>query len=287
MARTIATIYNAMVLEKETMTQLNALQPNIDSSQTLLADLTTASRVAIWRLMFFIVSVSIWTLEKLFDEHVAWIENRALELIVGTVKWYNTISLEFQYGDSLVLVGDTYQYSPVVEANRIISLASVNEVGGQVLIKVAKLSGSTPIPLTTPELDAFKYYINKRKFAGVIINAISRAADQLKIQYKIYYNPLVITSTGESISSPGNFPVEDAINNYIKNLPFDGIFKITDLTDKIQLAAGVVDPVFQTAEVKYGANPYTLMVDKYNPNAGYLEIDPSNPLSSTLTYILS
>jgi hypothetical protein len=285
MARTISQIYNSMVLEKETMTELNALQPAIDNSQTLLSDLTSASRVAVWRLIFFVVSVSIWTLEKLFDEHIAWIDNRASELIVGSKKWYNTVALNYQHGDSLVLINDKFQYATINEANKIINLASVNEVGGQVLVKVAKLSGSTPIPLTTPELEAFQAYMKSMKFAGTVLNAISRPADQLMINYRIYYDPLVLSSTGESLSTPGVYPVEEAINNYIKKLPFDGIFKVTSLTDQIQLANGVVDPVFESAEVKFGANPYNQLIDKYNPNAGYMEIDPANPLSTTITYI--
>lgn len=287
MARTIQEIYNVMVAEKETLTELNALQPNIDSSQTLLTDLTSASRVAVWRLLFFVIAVCIWTNEKLFDEHILWIENRASQLIVGTTKWYQTITLEFQYGDSLVMVGDVYQYPIITPANQIVKLASVNEVGGQVLVKVAKLSGLTRVPLTVPELASLQTYLNKRKFAGVIVNAISRNADLLKIHYKVYYDPLVLTPTGELISTPGVFPVEDAINNYCVGLKFDGVFVTTDLTDKIQQSEGVINPVFQTAEVKYGSNPYTVMGDTYNPNAGYMAVDSAYPLSTTITYIQS
>lgn len=285
MARSIQTIYDAMITEKETMISLNSLQPSIDSSQTLLSDLTTSSRVAVWRLLFFVMAVGIWSLEKLFDEHVLWIENRAKQLIVGTAIWYRTKALEFQYGDALVMVDGVYQYSPVVSANQIVSLASVNEVGGQVLIKVAKSTSGIPEPLTTPELDAFIAYMKKIKFAGVYVSSISRDPDLLKIQYKIYYDPLVMNASGELISNTSIKPVEDAINNYCKELPFDGIFTLTELTDKIQQAVGVSNPVFQTAEVKYGVNPYVVMGDYYNPNAGYLKVDPAFPLTTTITYI--
>ena len=69
MARQISEIYNELVLEKQNFTQLNALQPNIDSSQTLLNDLNTSSKVAVWRLIFFVVAVGIWSLENIFDIH--------------------------------------------------------------------------------------------------------------------------------------------------------------------------------------------------------------------------
>lgn len=285
MARSITQIYDAMVLEKESMLSLNELQPSIDSSQTLLNDLTSASKVAVWRLLFFVTAVGIWSLEKLFDEHVIWIENRAKQLIVGTTKWYRTIALEFQYGDALELVNDVYQYPVINPLNKIVALASVNEVGGQVLVKVAKSNAGVPEKLSIPEFDAFVAYMKKRKFAGVSLVSISRDPDLFKVQYKIYYDPLVLNSSGELISTPGVKPAEVAITNYLKDLPFDGKFLITDLTDKIQQAAGVLNPVYQTGSVKYGANPYVVVGDYYNPNAGYMKIDPAFPLSGSITYI--
>ena len=41
MARTISEIYNAIISEKQNQTELTALQPAIDNSQTLLEDLTS------------------------------------------------------------------------------------------------------------------------------------------------------------------------------------------------------------------------------------------------------
>lgn len=286
MARSIVEIYNEMSTEKDTMTTLSALQPNIDSGQQLLSDLTTQSKVAVWRLLFFVIAVSIWSLEKLFDEHVIWINNRATEITTGTLAWYQRMTLLFQYGDSLVFTGDNYAYSPVNETNRVVKLASVNEVGGIVIIKSAKLDGGgLPIPLDTPELSALDAYWQKVKFAGVRVQVVSRPADLLHVEFKVYYNPLVLNSGGELISSPGTYPVNDAINNYIKGLPFNGVYSITELTDKVQLAIGVVNPVHMSSEAKYGTNPYLAVVDYYQPNAGYLQIDPSYPLSGTITYI--
>ncbi len=289
MARTILEIYNAMILEKESQTQLNLLQPAIDSGQTLLNDLTSSSKVAVWRLIFFVIAVQVWTLEKLHDEHVAWINKRASELIVGTLAWYHSISLKFQYGDSLVYdpFQQVYKYPTINIANQIIKLVSVNEVGGQVLEKVAKLDPSTNlhIPLTPDELDAFKIYIAKMKFAGVKVSVVSRVADLLTISYRVYFDPLVLTATGELIATPGVFPVENVINDYIKNLDFDGIFSVTQLTDKIQAAIGVVNPIFEAGMAKFGVNPYIAINDYYKPNAGYLSIDPAIPLNTTITYI--
>lgn len=285
MARSIQEIYDALITEKETMTQLNALQPSMDNAQNLLSDLTSSSRVAIWRLIFFVLAFGIWTLEKLFDEHKAWVEARALELFVGNKAWYHSKTLEFQLGDSLVFENGVYRYPTVNTENQIIKRASVSEVGGDVLIKLVKLSSGLPAPLTNPELLAFVSYMEKVKFAGVDVIYISRLPDLLKIYFKIYYDPLLMTDTGELLSAPGTFPVVDTIKNYCFGLQFDGVFSFTELTDLLQKTPGVHTPIFLNASAKVGTNPYADIGDFYNPAAGYLKIDDDFPLSDTITYL--
>lgn len=288
MARSILEIYDEMIAGKVALSELNSLQPNVDSGQTFLDDLTSTSKVAIWRCMFFVVAVGIWTVENLFDAHKVWIENRAKELIVGNVAWYAKIALEFQYGDALTFNGKEFVYPTVTPANQIVKLVSINQVDETLFMKIASLDGSNnPVELSAPELSAFEAYIHKRKFAGTKFTFISREADLLRIQYRVYVDPLIMNDSGELISSPGTKPVEDAINNYCKGLPFDGQFAVTDLTDIIQQATGVVNPVFQSAQAKYGTNPFVSVGDYYTPNAGHLKIDPSFPLSTSITYIYS
>ena len=99
MARTISEIYDSMVSEKETMTELVKLQPAVDNHQSLLNDLTTSSKVALWRLLFWVVSVAIWIVESLFDTHKEEIEILLQNSIPGTAPWYRLSALEFQFGD--------------------------------------------------------------------------------------------------------------------------------------------------------------------------------------------
>lgn len=270
MARTILEIYNSIIAEKQTLSSLNNLQPNIDSGQQLLNDLTSPSNVAVWRLIFFVIAVAIWSLENLFDIHVKWIENRASELVVGSEKWYELKAREFQIGDDLEFDGITYKYPVINESNKIVKVVAAKQSAGAVLIKVAKLDGLDPIPLTTEELDAFTAYMNKIKFAGIKTPCLSREADELSIEYRVYYNPLVLNSDGELLTDTSIKPVEEAINNYCKNLPFNGLFSVTDLTDKIQKSTGVVNPVYLSGQVRYGLLPWVNLQDYYNPNAGYL-----------------
>lgn len=287
MARTTPEIYDEIVEEKNTYAELQDLQPNIDSSQKLMDDLSNPARVGEWRLFTWVVARGMRIMEELFDAHKRWIEKRAGELRVGNTAWYSKLAREFQYGDALVWNASKLQYEYPVQnpSNKIVKLAASIDTGSLVLIKVAKLTGSEPEQLTTPELDALTEYLQKRKVAGVKLNVVSREADLMRCYFNVYYDPLVMASDGSLISSPSVYPVHDAIENYLKNLPFDGILNITELTDKLQLAEGVVNPIFVSASAKFGLQPYVSVIDYYQSNAGYLRIDPNFPLSATITYI--
>jgi len=286
MARDLKEIYDSAIAEKETMGSLAGLQPSIDSSQTLLNDLTSTSKVAIWRLTFWVTSFLIWWHEKLFDLHKEEIETRAAELITGTALWYRDQSFVFQHGDVITWNGNKFTYPVITASNRIIKRAAVIEVGGQVRIKVAKLDGAgLPIPLTASEKTSFEGYIQKIKFAGTNVAIISKSADLLKLSVKVYYDPLVLDLNGELISSPGTKPVEDSITSHIASLPFNGKLNLALLTDAIQLSAGVVTPFITSAEAKYDVHPYSPIQDKYTAEAGHMKIDPAFPLSTTITYI--
>lgn len=281
MARTINEIYNEMIAEKESNAVLNDLQPNIDSGQKLLSDLTTSSKVAIWRLYFYVVAVCVWSHEKLFDKFSEEIEKRANELITGTLRWYTEQSKAFQYGDQLVWNESIqkFQYPDGSTGEKKVSQASTIETSTQVRIKIAKNDGSGGLePLSDTEETAFKTYINKIKFAGTNVQITNIEPDKLKLIINIFYNPLILTSTGESILNPGVFPVSDAIKKYIQFLPFDGNFNKNEFIDAIQIVDGVIDPELLESKARSGNEPFIDTGQNYTANAGYLEIDPSFPL---------
>jgi len=125
----------------------------------------------------------------------------------------------------------------------------------------------------------------KVKLAGTDLTIISNPSDTLKIRYDIVYDPLVLTETGELINTPGTYPVHDVINEFIGNLPFNGVLNLTQLTDAIQQVEGVVDPTLVSAWAKFGSLPYSLINKNYQADAGHMVIDPANPLTSTINYI--
>ena len=78
------------------------------AQEPALENLNSTSKVAIWRLWVYIISVAIWSLEKLFDLHRTDINKRLTELKPHTARWYRSKALAFQYGFSLSLESDKY-----------------------------------------------------------------------------------------------------------------------------------------------------------------------------------
>lgn len=270
-----------MIAEKNTMANLNTLQPNIDSGQTLLNDITTTSKVAGWRLFFFIVALAIVTLENLWDSFILLVNSTLEAKEPGSILWYKTKSLEFQYGDSLQLVGTKFIYSPINTANRIVSQCAVID-GNPLTIKIAKTVSGNLTALNSGEKSSFEAYINSVKFAGTQINVVSQLADELGVIIKIVYDPLVLDNTGQLISNPGTYPVLDAINTYLKTLEFNGDLVLNKLVDQLQKTTGVVDPILQQAKARIGTNPFVVFVEKYSSIAGYMTLNLSN---TTITYV--
>lgn len=290
MSRTISEIYNAAIAEKESNPALSTLNPAAgENANNLLADLSSQSKVAIWRLLIWICSASIWILENLFDLHVIEMTELGAQLITGTPRWYYAKCFEYQHGDVLQYNVTTHRFEYLTSnpSSQIIKRAAVVDLSGLVKIKVAKLASGLPVPLSSPEKTSFEYYINLIKFAGTNVEVISLSADLLHIELTVVIDALVLLPTGESIATAGTFPVEDAINNYIQQLPFNGILSLTALTDAIQRVSGVINPVVTLAAARPVSGGYTSIdpVTGYNASAGHLIVDPLFPLSSSITYV--
>lgn len=279
MARTIAEIYAEMIAAKE--------------ADANLSGLTSTSKTAVWSLFFYIVAASIKFFESLLDIFKEDVEARAAEIPTGTLSWHASESKNFQYGDALELIDGVLTYAVIDETKQIVQLAAASENNGLVTIKAAALDGGgNAIPLTTAEKTAFDGYWTNKRFAGTALQTISQDPDLLKAYYTIKVNPSVINpATGESLSSVGTYPVEDAINAFLQLFQaenFAGDMQVMKLTDAIQSVSGVLNAVANTVEAKPDGGAYSDVLavsdQTYTSVAGYMAVDVAFPLSSTLTY---
>ena len=111
LARTILEIYDSIIAEKQNMASLNALQPSIDSSQDLLNDLTSSSKVAVWRLWAFITAVAINVFEVFHYQHVAWIENISTQIVLVFRFWSRNFTCRRTTGKLFECLAD-YRITP-------------------------------------------------------------------------------------------------------------------------------------------------------------------------------
>ena len=274
MARTTELIYADLIAKKE--------------AEPGLAVLSSTSRTAIWRLWLYIVAYAIHTLEVLFDVHKVEVSDALLLLKPHTARWYRNKSLAFQYGFNLYPDTDVFNnegYTPEqVEASKIIKYSAVTEATNEsrLIVKIATEDGNKELaPIAEPQKESFDAYINEIRDAGVKVTVINYLPDVLRLHIKIYYNPLVLTSSGVSILT-GKKPVEIALQEFMKELPFDGELILSALVDKLQRTEGVDIPHLVSAASSwinsegsdYG-NFENIAVKKI-PVSGYFKIENFN-----------
>ncbi len=258
MARTIAQIQQDII--------------NAKNADTTLSGLTSSSDVAIWRLWTYIIAFCQWTLEVLFEEHKAEVNSIISNQKPHTLQWYVAMSKLFQLG--VTLPPDTDRYPTVSPSAQIIKYAAAEElITGYVRIKVAKLSGSVLSAISAGDLSSFGSYMNRIKDAGVRLQLTSDPPDNLHLKTNIYYDPLVLDSSGTRLDGSSATPVEDAINIFLANLPFNGLFILNRLIDAIEAVEGVIICSVVLAEATHASLPYTSISYEYLPDAGYMVLD--------------
>ena len=257
---------------------------NVKNNQDALVDLNSTSKVSIWNLFLFIIAFCFQDLRKYFDAHRQDVLDSLNNQKSCTLPWYRTKAMEFQYGFDLITDSDKYDNTNSTEdeisAAKIIRYAAVNESEqiGRIIIKVAGEENDKLTPISDEQKTSLEAYFQEVKAAGDKITVINYLADKLFLNMKIFIDPLVLTQSGVSISS-GSTPVEDAILEFMKELPFDGELILQSLIDKVQNVQGVkiahlvsaqtswLDPDSQT----YG-NPELIEVKRI-PESGYFEVD--------------
>lgn len=272
-----------------TIQEIQELIYQAKAQEPALNELNSTSKVAIWRLWVYIIAVAIWSLEKLFDLHRADIDKRLAELKPHTARWYRSKALAFQYGFDLLTDSDKFNNTghteEQIEASKIVKYSAVVESPneGRLIVKIAGEQGEQLQPITDAQKQAFEAYLQEIKDAGVRLSVVNYQPDVLHLQMKIVYDPLVLDSNGQSIIHATK-PVETAIKEYLKRLPFNGELVLAHLIDELQQAEGVRIPHLVLAQSKhigtngnYGAFE-AIEISKI-PTAGYFTIDNFNDIT--------
>ena len=255
-----------------------------------LAGLDSTSKVAIWRLITNVVSFAIFSLEKIFDLHRAEVEEKISQLKPHTLRWYRQKALDFQSGFSLVTDADYFDNTghdaQTIERSKIVKYAAVTEAqdNGRLIIKIATETGGKLGPINDGQKKSFEAYLAEIKDAGISVTTTNYLPDKLSLSIQIYRDPLVLDSNGNSILSGGK-PVEEAIKQYLRELPFNGELILAHLVDRLQQVPGVKIPHIEGAQSKWitkEPNEYGPMKEfnvRQIPESGYFEVENFNGLS--------
>lgn len=254
------------------------------TAEPALQDLNSTSKTAVWRLWVYITAFAIWTLEKLFDTHKSEVYKALKQLKPHTLHWYRNKALAFQYGFDLLEDSDQFDNDghtdEEIEASKIIKYAAVTETNeeSRLIVKIATEQGGELQPINLAQKASFSAYLAEIKDAGIRISVINYRPDILRLQMKIYRDPLVLDENGQSILT-GKKPVEEAIKNYLKKLPFNGELVLAHLVDELQKVEGVKIPHLLLAESKWidasvgGYGDFQPIDVKAIPISGYFEIE--------------
>jgi hypothetical protein len=298
MARGVSYWYDLMVTEKENQDNLVGLNNVPDNFDNLLDDLTSKSRVSVWRLWIYVVAFAYNILETFWDLQVQDVQLKAAAAVYATDSWWVDKAKQFQYGDGTLGVKKDLATGVLIIAydstttqadkdKRIITYAAISSNNGASTLKVAKGLVGFPQQLSNAELTAFGAYKNDLQPAGVNITVASFPADLIKYEIEIYYDAVEtvenVTIGSTTVIGIGEL-VSNAIREYHSILRFNGEIQITKLIDSIQKVRGIQNGDVKIASAhakKYGSTfqPFDLV---YLSLAGYVQLttiasDPYSP----------
>jgi len=243
-------------------------QSMLDRQPAKFAELST-SNTAEWGLWVDVVAYAIWLFEGVLVLFKQGIEALLSTKKPGSLSWLAEKAYEFQYGYDLEVDENGILRYPITdESAKIIKRVSASESNGVVSLKVAaKDSEGDLVPLSTDtgELLSFQRYIDNIKYAGTKIDIVSLAADIIKYNVDLYFNPVYQESTVLD-------NIIEKLEEYRVNLNFNGIVYRTDFLNSILSAAGVVSAKINLMEGTQGGNTATIDV-KYLLVSGYFNYD--------------
>ena len=233
--------------------------------------LSSNSTTAIWRLLLYVIAYCAHVLELLWDQYKIEVDAEIDAMLPHRAKWYRDKVLLFMKDKALIPDTDQYDTTGMdedsINAMRVVKHAAVTEATdtSRLTIKVAGETNGKRAPISNAEETQLQAYIQEIKDAGVLFSLVNIAPDYFKCELDIYYNPMKDPNTVQ-------YDCEQAIKDYIENLPFNGEFSNMALIDTLQAVDGVRIAELKSSESASSANGTYSAIDAHVvPVAGYME----------------
>ncbi len=293
MARELSEIKNQITtafIGNSTIQELYGLDPEQSFADQF-------SLVSVENIIFETVAFAIWFLESLWDVFRVEIQEKIDASKPFTLKWYKKVSLEYQHGFSLDEDGEYINGTATaeeIEASKIVAQVAFEKVvingHGVLRCKTARVVGEDLAPLTPEQLEGFDYYMNRKTAFGVRVVCVSRPHDLLTLKLKIWYDPQILDAEGKRKDGTNDTPVLDAINDYLRNIEFNGKFVKTYLVDALQQVPGVKIPKIIEADSSHSViveenAPYNGIIDEVRQTfSGYMRLNEGSTIIEYVPY---
>lgn len=290
MFKTIIEIYNYIL--------------DLKNKNTVLSELNSTSKTALWKQFLEVVSTAYWAFVSVSDLHDKETEVLIQEQKVPNLRWYRNKALSFQYGFDVETDSDVFKKTiqvdgvdveateEQIEASKVIKYCAVDRKvinnRSSLIIKIAGEENGEIIQTSDDVKNGLKKWFEEdgAAAAGDVITYINYKGDILSFSVDVYINPLVLMSDGRHKINL-NYPVEDSIKTYLKNLPFNGEFDIQKFEAAILATEGVLKLKTNKVESKWivpqggDADGYGLFqpISVYKiPESGYFKVLDFKPL---------
>lgn len=272
---TTDTIYNGIVGAASQEAALADLTPNPDTAAQLRTDISSGSRVSVWRLFAWLFAYASKVQQDLFERYRKDVFDLSRDGHYGTRFWYIAKAKAFQLGHVLVMDSLDGGYAVDDPDARIVTHAAVAERANLVVVKVAKGTTAPLEKLEPVELSAVNDYFQHLR-PTVQVVTLTADPDAVKITGTVVYDPETPIMAVQSA-------VRQALDTYLATLDFGGVMRLTDMRNAMLAVEGVVDVVFTLVEAR-STGPFRPVQRIYQSYAGHMQLDPYSSIISTITW---
>ncbi|MCI2229596.1 hypothetical protein MC378_10490 [Polaribacter sp. MSW13] len=261
---------NKMVAEKE--------------ANTALENITSESKVSIWRNFIYVVSFIANFVKELQEAH-----KKEVTALIDSQKhtnlnYYRDVVFNYRDGhtfDSEMLdYTGTYTDDEIAIAKIVKRAASdtVNENGlEKIVLKLATETDGELSKIEEIALERIKEHVRINAPAGTNFSFISTRPDELKLTVNCYIDPQVLDDNGNRIDGTANNVVAEAVEAFFEdtNFKFDGELVLSLLEDQIQAVSGIQDKSVRFTNVQANSDVpavWTTITERYTSYSGYYKI---------------
>lgn len=247
------------------------------NSKPLLSVLDSSSKSSLWKQFLEVCTFGIYNFQNAVNLHLKEIKDLILKQKTFNLRRYCSEALKFQYGFDLEKDSDQFKSTYVdggsevpattlqIEQSKIVKFAASSRIidNGRVKIVLKIAPDNLSEIFTADQINAFVKYLEEVAPAGDHVSVVNYLPDILKFAFKIKYDPMVLLSDGMNILT-GQYPVNIAIETFLKNLPFNGELSVQKLESAILSVDGVEDLQTLSIETKW-IEPAVIGYGVYQP----------------------